>query len=231
MAYVAGNVNIGQEVHFNAAHSVALTRLASAALYVEREPSRLVAAHVRIAGGGKKLAYIIEKSGICRRVGARRASYRTLVDVYHLVKKFNAFNAVAVSGAAARAVERRAEHRVYDAVHERGFSRAGYAGNADEAAERDAYIDIFEVVLARTVYGEKMSVPRAALLGHRDHPSAGKICAGKRIGVCRYLLGSARGDNIAAVDACAGTYIHDIIRPAHHILVMLNDYHRVAEVA
>ena len=76
-----------------------------------------------------------------------------------------------------------------------------------------------------------MSVPRAALLWHRDHPSAGKVCAGKRIGVCRYLLGSARGDHIAAVYACAGTNIYDIIRPAHHILVMLNNYHRVAEVA
>ena len=68
-------------------------------------------------------------------------------------------------------------------------------------------IDIFEIVLACAVHGEKMSVSGTALLGHRDHPSAGKVCAGKRIGVCRYLLGSARGDHIAAVErirkACA----------------------------
>ena len=47
-ADVAGDVDVGQEVHLDLDLPVALARLAAAALHVEAEPSRPVAAHARL---------------------------------------------------------------------------------------------------------------------------------------------------------------------------------------
>jgi len=46
LADVAGDVNVGQKVHLDLDHAVALAGLAAAALDVEREAARLVAARL-----------------------------------------------------------------------------------------------------------------------------------------------------------------------------------------
>ena len=231
VADIAGDVYIGQEVHLYAADAVSLARLASAALDVEREPPCLVAAHVCVARRGKKVAYVVEKPGVGRGVGARRAPYGALVDVYHLVKEFYTVYAVAVSGTASRTVERGAEHGIYYPVDKRGFARARHTGDAHKAAERYFYINIFKIMLPCAAHGEKMPVALAALLRHRNDSPARKICARERIRIGSDLCGSARGDHIPAVNARAGSDIHDIIRFAHHIFVMLDDDNGIPEVA
>jgi hypothetical protein len=56
LADVAGHVDIRQEVHLDLDHAVALAGLAAAALDVEAEAARLVAAGARFLGAGEQLA-------------------------------------------------------------------------------------------------------------------------------------------------------------------------------
>ena len=56
LADLARHVDVGQEVHLDLHEAVALARLAAAALHVEREASRPVAADLRLGQLGEQLA-------------------------------------------------------------------------------------------------------------------------------------------------------------------------------
>src|SRR4029450_8819696 len=96
-ADVAGHVHARQEVHADGAHAVALAGLAAAALHVEGEPARLVAARTRLRHQAEQLAHEAERAGVAGRVAARRAADRALVDRDHLVDAVGAREA-AVAG-------------------------------------------------------------------------------------------------------------------------------------
>jgi hypothetical protein len=84
-AHVAGDVDVRQEVHLDALEPVALARLAAAALHVEAEAPRLVAALARFRQHGVEIADGREQAGVGGGIGARRAADGRLVDADHLV--------------------------------------------------------------------------------------------------------------------------------------------------
>src|SRR5678815_541357 len=88
--HVAGNVDVGEEVHLDLGHAVALARLAAPALDVEREAPRVVAAGARLGNAGEELPDGREKARVRRRVRARRAADRALVDAHDLVEELEA---------------------------------------------------------------------------------------------------------------------------------------------
>src|SRR5579864_2053037 len=73
-AYLAGDVNIGQEMHLDADDAVALARLAAAAFHVERKTPRPVAAHPPFRQLREKLADVREEPRVRRRIRTRRAA-------------------------------------------------------------------------------------------------------------------------------------------------------------
>src|SRR4029453_1972496 len=85
LADLARDVDVGQEVHLDLDLAVARAVLAAAAPYVEREPAGLVAADASLRHLAEQLADVVEHPRVRRRVRARRASDRRLVDVDHLV--------------------------------------------------------------------------------------------------------------------------------------------------
>ena len=93
-ADLARHVDVGQEVHLDLDDAVALTGLAAAALDVEREAARPVAAHLRIGHEREQLADEIERAGVRRRIRARRASDRRLIDDDELVERLGAASRV-----------------------------------------------------------------------------------------------------------------------------------------
>ena len=105
LADVAGDVDVGQEVHLDLDDAVALAGLAAAALDVEGEAARLVAARLGLGQAGEPVADRREGAGIGRRVGARRAADRRLVDVDDLVEVFEPLDAVVRGRGLAGAVE------------------------------------------------------------------------------------------------------------------------------
>jgi hypothetical protein len=92
-----------------------------------------------------------------------------LVDVDHLVEVFEADEAVVGGGVLRRAVEL-SRHRLVERVDdERGFARAGDAGDAGEQAERDVGGDGFQVVAARARERQGAALVGLAALGRHRH--------------------------------------------------------------
>ena len=85
LADLAVDVDIGQELHLDLEGAVALAVLAAAALHVEAEAARAVAANPRLWDAGEELGDRAEEAGVGRRVGARRPADRALVDLDDLV--------------------------------------------------------------------------------------------------------------------------------------------------
>src|SRR3989442_869931 len=123
LAHVAGDVDVGQEVHLDLHEAVALARLAAPALDVEREAPGLVAAHPRLLRPGEQRADEREDAGVGGRVAARRAPDRRLVDVDDLVDVLGALDARVCAGPVLGAVQHLRERAVEDVVDERGLAR------------------------------------------------------------------------------------------------------------
>ena len=68
LADLARNVDVREEVHFDFYDTVALTRLASAALDVEREAALSIAAHFCVVGGCEQRADIGKQARVGRRI-------------------------------------------------------------------------------------------------------------------------------------------------------------------
>ena len=94
LALVAGDVDVGQEVHFHLEYPVALAGFAAPALDVEAEAARLVAAGAGLLGLCKQLPDRREQAGVGGGVGAGGAAYGALVDVNHLVQMLQALHAL-----------------------------------------------------------------------------------------------------------------------------------------
>ena len=93
VADFALHVDVGHEVHFDAALAVALAGLAAAAGDVEAEAAGLVAALARLGQHGEEIADGGEDAGVGRGIGARRAADRRLVDADDLVDLVGAVDA------------------------------------------------------------------------------------------------------------------------------------------
>ncbi len=104
LAHGARHPDVGEEIHLQPVGAVALARFAAAARLVEAEPARLVAAHLRLGQLGEQVADLVEDLDVRRRVGARRAADRRLVDVDDLVDMLGADDAVVVAERRASAV-------------------------------------------------------------------------------------------------------------------------------
>ena len=231
MADVAGDVDVGEEVHLDLDQAVALAGLAAAALDVEAEAAGLVAARLAFGQAGEPVADLGEGAGVGGRVGAGRAADRRLIDVDHLVEIVEPGDLFVAAGLDAGAVEGARGGGVERVDGERALARAGDAGDAGEGAERDGGGDGLEVVGGGAVEGELPAGALAALSGDGDGAAAGEIIRGQAPLAGEDVLELAMGDDMAAVDAGAGAHVDEVIGVADGVLVMLDDEDGVAEIA
>jgi hypothetical protein len=135
-------------VHLDLDDAVALAGLAAAALDVEGEASGLVAARLRFGQACKPFADWREGTGIGRRIRARRAADRRLVDVDDLVDVLQPLDAVMRGRAFARVVQFARDGLVERVDQKRRLAAAGDAGDRREQAERNFRGDVLQVVAA-----------------------------------------------------------------------------------
>ncbi len=160
LAHLTRHVDVGEEVHLDLDRAVALTRLAAAALHVEREATREIPAHLRFLRTREERADLVEHAGIRRGVRTGRAPDRRLVDVDDLVEILDPFDALVSSGYIARAVDLLHQRRVENVTDERALAAPAHTGDRDEASERKLDVDLLEIVLTGTAHSE----PRVARL-------------------------------------------------------------------
>ena len=98
LAHLAGYIYVRQKVHFDLQDAVTLAGFAAAALDVEAEPSRAVAAHLGVLRLGEYGADIVEHAGVGGGVGARGAADGLLIDANDFIHEL-ALYPIAFAGA------------------------------------------------------------------------------------------------------------------------------------
>ena len=98
MAFVAFDIHVGQEIHFNLYLAVTLTCLTAAALDIKRKASRCVSAGLGFGQTGKEITDVGKHPRVCGRITARGAADGRLVNIDHFVNIFHAANNVVGAG-------------------------------------------------------------------------------------------------------------------------------------
>ena len=173
---------------------------------------------------------MVEDVGVGGRVGARGAPDRRLVDVDDLVDRLQPVDAVVRARPQLRLVEAIGDGVVERLVDQRRLARARDSGHAAEDAERYVRVDPLQVVLAGAAH-DQLAARLAPLGRHLDPPLAGQVLPGQRSRVGLDLRRGSLGDDVAAVLAGARAEVDDVVGGAHRPLVVLDDDHRVAQVA
>ncbi len=231
VTHLARHVHVGQELHLDADNAVALARLAAAALDVEAETPCFVAAHLGLGQRGEKIADVGEQVGVGRRIRAWGAADGRLVDVDHLVEVLDSFDAAVLARPVLRPIHALVQRLVEHLVDQARLAAAADAGNADQLAEREAHVYMFQVVLGRVAHEQIVAVAGAAFGGDVDLLLAAQILRGQAVGAVHEVVGRRGADHVAAEFAGARPHVDDPIGRAHRLLVVLDDEDRVAQVA
>ena len=239
VAHVAGHVHVGQKMHFHFHHAIALAGFAAPAGHVERKAPRRVAALFGGGGFGHQLAQRREQAGVGRGVAARCAANGRLIDVDHLVEKFQSFQAEAGRGVGLGAVDVLGGRAVQRVVHQGGFARARYTRDASEQPHRNVHIHLAQVVPAGAAHAHGLQLhgrighraPGRALCGHGNGAGARQKLPGDGGWHAAQMLPVALGQHLPAMHACAGAHVNHMVGGADHVFIVLDHDHAVAQVA
>ncbi len=155
-----------------------------------------------------------------------------MVDVDHLVEMLEAVDA-GVRRRVFACPRELARRRLVERVdQERRLAAARDAGHARHQAKWHRCGDVLQVVAGRADDGDlAMFLNRAALDRDRDFACAGEVLPGQAVSRRLDLGRRALGDDLAAVNAGTGADVDDMVGGEHRVLVMLDNDHRIAEVA
>ena len=131
----------------------------------------------------------------------------------------------------ARAVELAGQRPIEDLGDERALATPRHPGHRHERPERDAQVDVAQVVLARATHPELLAVALPAGLRDRHRALAPQERAGHRAWLGKDGLERAVGDDLAAVLPCPGPDVDDPVGGPDGLLVVLDDQDGVAQVA
>jgi hypothetical protein len=166
-----------------------------------------------------------------RRVGARRAAQRRLVDAHEAVDALGAAERLVGEGCGATLAAGREASREGAAegvLDEGALARAAHAGDAHEGVEGEAHLGHAQVVAARAPEHELL---RERPRGRRGDGLAPRQPAPRRSVRGQERLGGADEHDLPARPPGAGAEVHHEVRRAHHVEVVLDDEHGVAGVA
>ena len=126
------------------------------------------------------------------------------------------------------------EQRALKNVHDqRALAGTADARNTGQRAERNLHVDVPQIVLRRAHDFDPALVGRGpdAFLRDRDRKLARQIFRRERMRILQHFLERSRRHQFAATHARTGAEVHEVIRLAHRVLVMLDDEHGVPDVA
>ena len=155
-----------------------------------------------------------------------------MIDVHHLVELLQSLDAAGRRGRCGRPVQLAGGQAVQGVVDQGRFAGTGYAGDAGQQADRKAGLDLFQVVAAGALeHQHPLRVEGPALLRHLDALPPREILPGQRVGIGHDRRGRALRDHLPAMHTGAGADVDHMVRQFDGVLVVLDNDHRIAEVA
>ncbi len=119
------HIDVGHKLHIKLDHAVALATLAAPAAHVEAEPAGLVAPDLREGALRIEQAQLIEELGEGRRIRARAATDRSLVDLDHRSEVVEPLNLAVLPGNRLGAIQLEGRRFRQNVVDEGALPRAG----------------------------------------------------------------------------------------------------------
>lgn len=227
-AGLAGDMDIGEEMHLYAPDPIAFARVATALFGVEAEVPRAIPPGPGLERLGKDVAYVREDTGIGGRVRSGRFPDGHLIDDDDLVEVLMTGNALEATVAVPRTRQEVVHHGRQCPVDKGGLPGTAHPGDDGHRLQRYVNGDVLEVVLGRSLEMEE-SGRRLLELRYMDLFLSSEEFRGLGVGFHELLVGSLEHDT-SSVDAGARTDVDDLVRGAHDILVMLDNDDRVTEV-
>ena len=218
-------------MHLDLHQAVAGAGFTASALRVEGKTPLIVTAQPCVLGGGEQIADIVKQPRVGRRVGAGGSPDGALVQGNDLVDIVQALDAVEFARMHLGPVLFRCQDLVKDFLDQGGLSAPGYAGDTDQFAQGEVYVDPLQVVLRCAADDKLMAVALPARGGDGDLLAPAEILAGDRLGAGAQVVHGSRADHLSAVDAGAGTDVDDMVGRAHGLFVMLHHDQSVSQVA
>jgi hypothetical protein len=146
-AAIARDLHVRQEIHLDRAGAGTLTIGASAAAGVEGESSCVITAYACFAGAGKYAPDVVPETDIGGRTGTRGTSDRRLIHFEYARQPIDALHSLrAYQRSRCLRTQLLVQIGVENIARERGFTRSGDARDDDQTAQRDADIDVAQVV-------------------------------------------------------------------------------------
>ncbi len=167
------------------------------------------------------------------RVRASGAAAKArLIDHDHVVDQFRAHETPMPSRILGRTALGSQQARPKNVMHERRFSRAADAGHTDQPAEREADVDVLEVVFRRAFDAQRTRRRRRrARVRVRNASSAQQVVGRQRARRARELARASVEDHLATVLAGAGADVENAVRALHDLGIVLHDDQRIARIA
>jgi len=135
-AHLAGDIDIGQEVHLDLDLPIALAGLTTPTLDVEAESAGLVPTFSRFRGFRHQAAKMSEDVGIGRRVRSGSAADGALVDGDDLVQMIQTLDPLVGTSPFSRPIEVRGQSLVEDVVDEAALAGTGHPRDDNEQPQR-----------------------------------------------------------------------------------------------
>ncbi len=155
-----------------------------------------------------------------------------MIDFDHPVDEIETFDAIEVCGTCRRMIELRGHGAEQGVVDQGGFAGAGNARDAGHQSQREFRRHVLQIVGCRADHAQHaFRVWRMPLHRNLYAAPAAQVLSGDRIGIRGHFGRRALRHDAAAMDAGAGTQVHDVISLANRVLIVFDHDHRVAEVA
>ena len=230
LADVAGDVDVGEEVHLDLDDPVAATGLAASPLDVEGEAPGLPPAGLGLRELGEDRPDLVKGLGVGAGVGPRCPTDRALVDGDHLVERLEPLDLAMGPDPPGAPVEHPHQRRQEDAVDQRALSRTAHAGDRDQRAQGQLDVDLLEVVLGGPADPDP-PLRGPSLRRHLDRPTAADIGPGDALHALADLGGGTAVDHATAEMPRPRAEVDHVIGGLDRVLVVLDDEDRIAEVA
>ena len=163
MTFLAGHLDIWQEVHLDGLIAIASTGLAAPSFHVERESAWLIASDLCFWQIDEKRSDVGKDTRIGGGIGTWRTSDRALVNIHHLIYIFQSLDAVVGHGCFQRTVEMMRENGLQGLVDESGFATSADTCNDNEFAKWKFGINMLQVVACASMKDERLAIALSAL--------------------------------------------------------------------
>ena len=229
-ADLAGHIHIRQKMHLYLDNAITPAGFATAALDIEAEPTGFVAAQLRLRRLAEQFAHRIEQAGVGRRIGARRATDRRLVDIDDLVDILRAANLPVRSRSGPSAVNLLRQRFIKNFIDQRALAGTGNPGHRRKHAQRKPHIDAGQIVFRRPQDLHPFSIGRAPLFRHRNRQFARQVLTGNRLSTGLDIIDRSLRHHMSAMHPGPRSDIDDVIGAEHGFFVMLDHQQGIAQI-